>query len=137
MRRFVLVALLASGAALAQNRGRLLARLETDLGTALTHSELDSKDKSKLQKEIETLRKLKDRQEEGKKLDRGKLRGALDNIRKHLDKHAAGFRAEDRQAVLDDIRRLQPQVRERERPQRIRPINPRNPYPGIPRRRRF
>jgi hypothetical protein len=110
-----------------KGRARLLAKLNDDLGVAITNGKLDKKSVNRLEKNREALRQALDPNAK-QKPDPKVVQKNLNSIQKVFKDKSEAFRPEDRAAVLQDLLDLRPAQQARSRPPR--PVRvPRTPIP--------
>lgn len=119
------------------NPTKLLAQLQSDVRTAMANALLKDKDKKKLEKAIDKLQKQIDLRSQGKRMDPGDIRSALDDI----SSVAKNFKEDDQRAVARSINEIRDRKLDQERETQARkqvnqkqtdpfgrnPRNPRNP----------
>lgn len=121
----------ASEPAQRTNRRALLQQLDDDVGRAIANAaKLSEKDKQKLEQARERVREDLEARRQGYPTNAKELRKAFDDIRKVCQKEAV--RREDREAVLEDLRRLKQLGVGNEPRSRDRRVGPRMPRPGWP-----
>jgi phenylalanyl-tRNA synthetase alpha subunit len=121
----------ASQSARKTNRRALLQQLDGDVVRAIANAtRLSEKDKQKLEQGRERVREDLEARRQGYPSNAKELRKALDDIRKVCQKE--GMRREDREAVLEDLRRLKQLGVGNEPRSRDRRVGPRVPRPGWP-----
>jgi TolA-binding protein len=123
----------------------LLMQLQSDVRTAMSHTELKEKDRKKLEKAIDKLQKQIDLRQQGKRMDPGDIRSAVDDI-SSVAKH---FPEDDQRAVVRSINEIrdrkldverETQARKQTNPKQVDPLGRptrRDPIygPTTPRRR--
>jgi|GEM_PF-3768668 len=124
------------------NPANLLMQLQNSVRTAMYNTELKEKDKKKVEKALDRLQKQIDARSQGKRLDPGEIRKAVDDIASVTKQ----FREEDQRAIVAAIneirdRKLDAEKERQPKNQRLDPY-PRNPRnnpniygPPLPRRR--
>jgi hypothetical protein len=113
------------------NRRALLQQLDGDVVRAIANAtRLSEKDKQKLEQGRERVREDLEARRQGYPSNAKELRKAFDDIRKVCQKE--GMRREDREAVLEDLRRLKQLGVGNEPRSRDHRVGPRVPRPGWP-----
>lgn len=114
------------------NPTKLLAQLQSDVRTAMANALLKDKDQKKLEKAIDKLQKQIDLRSQGKRMDPGAIRSAVDDI----SSVAKNFKEDDQRAVVRTINEIRDrkldqdtQARKQTIPKQNDPFgrNPRNP----------